>query len=451
MLFLAGPPMQLLAQNWEPFPHERTMFEIQNSAKHFYLPLNKNGLDSFKSISYSNFYNHLKDDVINNFIDSDPLTAECVSNGEWQNFFWLETYHWQNKKLNLTSGNKSIIIDFYQNSSFNISGTNYYSSLDSLYSNGNDSLALFRIYHSASNNVIINSEVILSKLKGIIEMPITKAFPIILKAQWKGKLEDIYPYKYGFQYLNNLHHAGDEIHYYYKDNDVEDDYFSTSYVKVIYDNIIVDTINHKITTQYQEWSSQHQSFIYNNQNYDTVIYNTFPNPSYKITQLSQNKDFLGKYYFLDSNSSFHFYSSYNTTLQSGKDIYFWYQPHIGFQQYFTNDFMTDSVDAEKRVVYSKINGVESGIPLPDSIFMELSTQEQSTQPEIRIINNQITLLNPEKYLRGIVLDIQGKYVENLEKNDLNKPIDFSDKSKGVYLLKLEDIEGNIGIKKFIIR
>ena len=168
----------------------------------------------------------------------------------------------------------------------------------------------------------------------------------------------------------------------------------------------------------------------------------------------------GRYKFSEESASGVFpearllLKKYNSTLQESDTI--------GFG-YLSTEFLADTnwTSFEMPITYLNADipdslvlafyAPESGLPATfqvDSLWMEYATTSiyEAFQAETFYSNDKIYLSNPTKIKSISVTDVPGRTYMNLAPE---KIIDVSDWSPGIFILILEDINGNRSLRKFV--
>ncbi len=456
------------AQNWEPFPHTTAFYTPINSDHHFYIPLcNMNETDTFLGIGMGNAIDMIYDNNPLNYHDEYDLTLIDYLNyksgfntiNDNSNKTWIKTYNKTGSsitfisenddhfKINLNGTDTFFVVEPYP-ITINPDTTYYISKIDSILTINSDSILHFGIYTLDSNEYIIDSDIILSKNNGILQMPIFTFFPHIISTTFAGTWDDIYPYDYGMNYMLNKHYPGDELHNIYQEG-WNWTYRTKIYTKKIFVNQTYNADSTAFINEVDIWTLKMVRPILMEPPYiESTSFNSYTQQTYYFGGLNSLIIPNGSHSFLDSNGAFvhrfnddHWEASQWNYLTKTSNTYY---PHLEKGYYEFREYPTDNYK-RRSIAYYKVNGEEHGIPISHSFI--LSQPESSNEVQYTLDNQSFKLIDPEQYKSGRIYSIEGKFKTYISKDELSQPI-LTSIYQGIHLIVLVHENGQSSTIKF---
>ncbi len=456
-----------LSQNWEPFPHTTAMYSSEDSYKHFYLPLhNLNETDTFLGVGIGNMIDLIFSDnptgdyqnmwLIDFLNDKAGFQSPLINNESRKT--WLKTYKKNGNHIQFVSElDETIKIHLVESDTFFIANTQFYSldttyyisKIDSIEVLPSDSIIHFGIYEFNTNNKVLGSEIILSRNKGVLLMPIITFFPYCIPVHFEGQFSEVYPYNYSKKHMLHKHFQGDELHTIYEEG--ISIYFRTKvYTKKVYVNQTYNTDSTAFLNEVDVWTVKQEriNFSITDPPEQTISFNSYTEQPYYLGNINSIAIPDGMFHFLDSNGAFiyrfnddHWEGTQWNPLVSIDEILY---PYLEKGYYDKSNFPHQ--EYEKRyIVYQQINGIESGNPISDSFF--LSQTEYSNDVKYTLNNQGLSLLHPDRYKSGRIYSITGDFITYLTQEDLKNSINM-DRFSGVHVLILITPDGKYRTLKF---
>lgn len=278
-----------------------------------------------------------------------------------------------------------------------------------------------------------------SKNNGIIETPDFNYFPYCKQYKYKGKITDYLNLTTSHAEKVFLNNPGDEIH--------ARNYFqslatkTTSTIKVVIDQVY-DDIEKTITTNYDLWTHIEDNgpsgnFVETNfdQITETIALNNYPFLQRVIPDglgcfYRTEKNTFVKHHNYGSNVSDSIYIFKSDDLSNAGQGYNFFREGLGGTYFYSNYGGTFHYYFP---TYNNIEDLEYGTPFSESFILNL---KENPKEDIKIIYNSesISIENTDIIDNARIYSLDGKFIRQIKKSELNHPIDHSTLSKGTYFL-----------------
>ncbi len=378
---------------------------------------------------------------------------------ENDNRTWIKTYNKIGNAIELVSENDDVFkININDTDTFfvvesypitiNPDTTYYISKIDSIITSNSDSILHFGIYTLDSNEYMNDSDIILSKNNGILQMPIFTFFPHIISTTFAGTWDDVYPYDYGRCYMLYKHYSGDELHTVYQEGQYWT-YRTKTYTKKVFVNQTYNADSTAFINEVDVWTLNMVRPVLMEPPYiESTSFNSYTQQTQYFGHINSIDIPNGSHSFLDSNGAFvkrytddHWEASqWNYLTKTSETLY----PHLEKGYYLWNEYPTDKYK-RRSISYYKVNGEEHGNPISESFLLNQS--ESSDEIKYTLDNHSLKLKHPEQFKSGRIYSIDGKFKTYISKEELSQSISISN-YHGVHLIVLIHQDGQSLTIKF---
>lgn len=453
------------SQNYYPYPEDSVFFELST------------GGDDLMTLVKSEDANNIFQPVnnLNRLLDL-PIYNGLNYSGTYPLMSWLGKTSFENNHINfITVFEDTLVVDLNKNlnetDTFPISvySKNEHPPYNQLlfegkvvvcydakvYENG-DSIKEYRFAYLNTNNepyynlnpgygiTDANSNIPeyvlrVSKNNGIIETPDFNYFPYCRQYKFKGKITDFLDITTSHAEKVFLNNPGDEIHArsYYQSLATK----TTSTIKIVIDQVY-NEIEKTITTDYDLWTHIEDngpsgSFVETSfdQVTETIALNDYSYLQRVIPDglgcfYRTEKNTFVKHHNVGSNVSDSIYIFISDDLSNAGQGYDFFREGLGGRYFYSNYGNTLHNYAP---TYNNIEDLEYGTPFSESFILNL---KENPKEDIKIIYNaeNITIKNTHKIENARIYSINGTFIRQIKKSELNRPIHISTLSKGTYFL-----------------
>lgn len=452
ILFFSLFITDVIAQNWEPFPHTMAFYSPSFGYKHFYLPLyNINETDTFHGVGIGNLLDlTYEEDIL--LIEELNIKAGLVGINDASRKTWIKTYKKTDNHIQFVSEKDNIIkINLSGSDTFHLvtslDTTYYISQIDSIEVSTTDSILHFGIYTLDNLQLVEGSNILISKNKGILQMPIVTFFPHCIPTTFEGSMEDIYPYDTSKRHLLLKHYQGDELHSIYEEG-FNNTFKTKIYTKKIYVNQTYNSDSSAFYSDVDVWTVKQTRTGFMQPYTQTSSFNSYIQQMYTFGNINAIYVPDGIPHFLDSNGAFvkrfkddHWEASqWYHLVTSSETLY----PHLELGYTRMDEFPSSKYEL-RTIRYQKINGEEKGTAIPEGFF--LSNIDYTDVIPYTLDHQQLKLLHPEDYKSGRIYSIDGKFKTYLSTEQLNQPI-ITSNYPGLHTLIVVHKNGGISSIKF---